>query len=143
MPSFAVPSQIFREYDIRGVADKHLSNDLFRALGRAFATLFPSDKKIKVAVGRDCRLSSPRLFESLVDGLTAVGLDVVDVGVGPTPQLYFAVHHLEVDGGLMITGSHNPGPENGVKMLRRTGSIYGEEIQALRRRVEANDVPDA
>jgi phosphomannomutase/phosphoglucomutase len=147
MPSFAVPSQIFREYDIRGVADKHLSSDLFRALGRAFSTLFPGDKRIKVAVGRDCRLSSPRLFEALVDGLTAVGLDVVDVGVGPTPQLYFAVHHLEVDGGLMITGSHNPGPENGVKMLRRTGSIYGQEIQALHRRVEAasrgEDVPDS
>ncbi len=143
MPPFAVPSQIFREYDIRGVADEHLSSDLFRSLGRAFSTLFPTDRKIKVAVGRDCRLSSPRLFEALVDGLTAAGLDVVDVGVGPTPQLYFAVHHLEVDGGLMITGSHNPGPENGVKMLRRTGSIYGEEIQALRRRCEANDVPDA
>jgi len=143
MPSFAVPSQIFREYDIRGVADKHLSSELFTSLGRAFSTLFPEGRKIKVAVGRDCRLSSPRLFEALVAGLTAAGLDVVDVGVGPTPQLYFAVHHLEVDGGLMITGSHNPGPENGVKMLRRTGSIYGEEIQALKRRVESNDVPDA
>ncbi|MBI2392180.1 MAG: phosphomannomutase/phosphoglucomutase [Deltaproteobacteria bacterium] len=148
MPSFDVPPQIFREYDIRGVADQHLSSDLFRALGRAFSTLFPrageaGARRVKVAVGRDCRLSSPRLHEALIDGLTAGGLDVVDIGVGPTPQLYFAVHHLEVDGGLMITGSHNPAPENGIKMLRRTGSIYGEEIQALRRRIEADDVPVA
>jgi phosphomannomutase/phosphoglucomutase len=145
MPTFDVPKQIFREYDIRGVADQHLSSDLFSALGRAFVTLFPESarRKVRVAVGRDCRLSSPRLFEALVDGLTSSGIDVVDVGVGPTPQLYFAVHHLEVDGGLMITGSHNPAPENGVKMLRRTGSIYGEEIQVLRRHVESEDVPPA
>jgi phosphomannomutase / phosphoglucomutase len=141
MASFAVAPQIFREYDIRGVADKHLSNDLFRALGRAFSTRFPG--RARVAVGRDCRQSSPRLFEALVDGLTSAGLDVIDIGVGPTPLLYFAVHHLEVDGGLMITGSHNPGPENGVKMLRRTGSIYGEEIQALRKHVEADDIKTA
>ena len=143
MPTFDVPKQIFREYDIRGVADRHLSSELFRALGRAFVSLFPASRRVRVAVGRDCRLSSPRLFDALVEGLTAGGIDVVDVGVGPTPQLYFAVHHLEVDGGLMITGSHNPAPENGVKMLRRSGSIYGEEIQALRRRIEADDVPVA
>jgi len=145
MPSFDVPKQIFREYDIRGIADQHLSSELFRGLGRAFVALFPESarRKVKVALGRDCRLSSPRLYEALLDGLLTAGLDVVDIGVGPTPQLYFAVHHLEVDGGLMITGSHNPAPENGVKMLRRTGSIYGEEIQTLRAHVEAEDVPAA
>ena len=134
------PAQIFREYDVRGDAEKHLSSDLFRALGRAFATLIgpqTEGRATKVALGRDCRLSSPRLHEALVDGLLAGGLDVVDVGIGPTPMLYFAVHHLKVDGGLMITGSHNPGGENGVKMLRRSGSIYGEEIQKLRGLIQA------
>lgn len=145
MPSFAVPAQIFREYDIRGHANDHLSSDLFRALGRAFATLFPdhsAEKRARVAVGRDCRLSSDRLHDALVEGLLSAGIDVFDVGVGPTPLLYFGVHHLGashgVVGGLMITGSHNPGPENGVKMLRRTGSIYGVEIQALRMAIESD-----
>ena len=137
------PTQIFREYDIRGHADKHLSDDLFRGLGRAFSTLIAPGPGVRVAVGRDCRLSSPRLFAALVDGLTAAGLDVVDVGIGPTPMLYFAVHHLGVHGGLMITGSHNPGDENGVKMLRLTGSIYGAEIQALRAAIERGDTPAA
>ncbi|MBK7399840.1 MAG: phosphomannomutase/phosphoglucomutase [Myxococcales bacterium] len=131
------PSQIFREYDIRGKAERDLSSDLFEGIGYAFRTLFPDGARPKVAVGRDCRLSSPRLFEALVEGLVAAGVDVVDVGIGPTPMLYFSVHHLGVDGGLMITGSHNPGDENGVKMLRRSGSIYGVEIQALRAHVEA------
>jgi phosphomannomutase/phosphoglucomutase len=143
MPAaFEVPASIFREYDVRGHADRQLSSELFRALGLAFPSLFPG-RRPRIAVGRDCRLSSPRLFDALVDGLRAAGADVVDVGIGPTPQLYFAVHHLETDGGIMITGSHNPGDENGAKMLRRTGSIYGDEIQALRRKIEAGDAPVA
>jgi phosphomannomutase/phosphoglucomutase len=139
------PTQIFREYDVRGDAEKHLTSDLFHALGRAFGVLVgakTAGRRTRVALGRDCRLSSPRLHESLRDGLLRAGLDVVDVGVGPTPMLYFAVHHLETDAGLMITGSHNPGHENGVKMLRRTGSIYGEEIQKLRALIEGGDLVD-
>jgi phosphomannomutase/phosphoglucomutase len=151
MAPLAVPAQIFREYDIRGHADEHLSSDLFRALGRAFATLFPEhrppEQRARVAVGRDCRLSSDRLHDALVEGLLSAGIDVFDIGVGPTPLLYFAVHHLGdshgVIGGLMITGSHNPGPENGVKMLRRTGSIYGVEIQTLRMAIESGTGPTA
>jgi phosphomannomutase/phosphoglucomutase len=133
----AVPAQIFREYDVRGDAEKHLSSDLFRALGRAFADMTRAGGAKVVALGRDCRVSSDRLHAALLDGLLAGGLDVVDVGVGPTPMLYFAVHHLKVDGGLMITGSHNPPNENGVKMLRLSGSIYGAEIQDLRERIVA------
>ncbi len=141
MASFPVPASIFREYDVRGVAETQLGSDLFRALGRAFAPVLeaglpPGKGPRCVAVGRDCRLSSPRLHDALVDGLTRAGLDVVDIGVGPTPLLYFAVHHLKTDGGLMITGSHNPSPENGVKMLRSNGSIFGAEIQDLRQRIE-------
>jgi phosphomannomutase / phosphoglucomutase len=141
-----VPANIFREYDVRGEAEKHLHSDLFRALGRAFAVVLGGEKAgvhRKVAVGRDCRTSSPRLHEALLDGLNAGGLDVVDIGIGPTPLLYFAVHHLGVDGGLMVTGSHNPGHENGVKMLRRSGSIYGVEIQRLRSLIEAGRFDEA
>ncbi|GAC1541689.1 MAG: phosphomannomutase/phosphoglucomutase [Polyangiales bacterium] len=143
------PAQIFREYDVRGDADKHLSSGLFRNIGRAYAALVrkaqgsaQGSARLTVALGRDCRLSSPRLHAALLDGLLAGGLDVVDVGIGPTPMLYFAVHHLEVFGGLMITGSHNPGHENGVKMLRRSGSIYGAEIQELRASIESGTLTD-
>jgi phosphomannomutase/phosphoglucomutase len=136
--SIPVPASIFREYDIRGVAERDLSDALFYALGLTFASRVPvSGRRARVALGRDCRLSSDRLHAALSAGLVAGGLSVVDIGVGPTPQLYFAVATLDVDGGLMITGSHNPPHENGVKMLRKGGSIFGEEIQALRREIEA------
>ena len=134
-----VPAHVFREYDIRGVADRELSSDLIRATGEAFATAViergPKGKKLAIAVGRDCRLSSTRLFEALSEGLTRAGVDVVDIGVGPTPLLYFAVHHLDADGGVMITGSHNPGDENGLKMMRGKASFFGEDIRHLRDRV--------
>ncbi|MFI5300666.1 MAG: phosphomannomutase/phosphoglucomutase [Polyangiales bacterium] len=135
-----VPANIFREYDVRGIADQHLTDELMRALGRAFAlTLADGDsgkvQKRTVALARDCRLSSDRIHAALRDGLLEAGLDIIDVGVGPTPMLYFAVATLDVAGGLMITGSHNPAPENGVKMLRKEGSIFGAEIQRLRERI--------
>jgi phosphomannomutase/phosphoglucomutase len=134
-----VPAHVFREYDIRGVADRELSSDLIRAVGEAFAAAVieraPQGKKLVIAVGRDCRLSSSRLFEALSEGLTRAGADVVDIGVGPTPLLYFAVHHLDADGGVMITGSHNPGDENGLKMMRGKASFFGEDIRHLRDRV--------
>ncbi len=140
MPPLRVPAAIFREYDIRGKADQHLTSELFLSLGRAFVDLLApvpaAAGRPRVAVGRDCRLSSQRLRDALIEGLLAAGADVTDVGVGPTPMLYFAVQHLGVDAGMMITGSHNPADENGVKMLRRTGSIYGEEIQKLKELVE-------
>jgi phosphomannomutase/phosphoglucomutase len=139
-----VPAAIFREYDIRGKADKHLSSELFHAIGRAFVELLApipdhAQGKHRVAVGWDCRLSSPRLRDALIEGLLEGGVDVVDIGVGPTPQLYFAVQHLRVEAGMMITGSHNPGDENGVKMLRRVGSIYGAEIQKLKHLIERGE----
>jgi phosphomannomutase/phosphoglucomutase len=97
------------------------------------------DATIKVAVGRDCRLSSPRLFEALTNGLREGGADVIEIGVGPTPLLYFAAHHLGTDGAVMITGSHNPGDENGFKMMRGKASFYGADIQRLRQRIVAGD----
>jgi phosphomannomutase/phosphoglucomutase len=132
-----VPAQIFREYDIRGVADRDLTDGVACAIGRGFGTMLgAAGARVGIVVGRDCRLSSDRLFAALVDGLTGAGIDVVDVGVGPTPMLYASVHALEAEGGVMITGSHNPGDENGFKMMRGKASFFGADIQALRELIE-------
>jgi phosphomannomutase/phosphoglucomutase len=134
-----VPTQSFREYDIRGVADRDLSDEVARGIGRGFGTTLGAggDAPMRIAVGRDCRLSSERLFAALVDGLVKAGVHVIDVGIGPTPMLYASVHALETDGGVMITGSHNPAPENGFKMMRGKASFFGADIQALRELIEA------
>lgn len=137
-----LPRHIFREYDVRGVADRDLSDELARALGRAFAAGIVDDanaaaKRPVVAVSRDGRASSPRLFDALVAGLRAHA-DVVSIGVGPSPQLYFAAHHLGTDGAIMITGSHNPAPDNGFKMMRGKGSFFGADIQRLAERMAAD-----
>lgn len=143
--SASVPGQIFREYDIRGVADRDLSDAIATGIGRAFATMLgpagssPSPAPLRVAVGRDCRLSSPRLFEALTKGLVQAGVHVIDIGVGPTPMLYFAAHHLGTDGAVMITGSHNPGNENGFKLMRGKASFFGPEIQTLKGLIEKGD----
>jgi phosphomannomutase / phosphoglucomutase len=141
--------QVFREYDIRGVADRDLTSELAEAIGRGYGTMIAKKaerppSELRIAVGRDCRLSSPRLHEALLRGLARAGLNVIDIGVGPTPLLYFAVFHLNADGGVMITGSHNPGDENGFKMMRGKASFFGPEIQDLRRLIEADAyAPDA
>ncbi len=136
-----IPRHVFREYDIRGVADRDLSDDLVRRIGRRFAETIAEGRTTTaaptVAVGRDGRVSSPRLFDALVRGLREAGADVVSIGIGPTPQLYFAAHHLETDGAVMITGSHNPGPDNGFKLMRKKSSFFGKDIQALAERVAA------
>lgn len=145
--SIVVPSHIFREYDIRGVADRDLSDAVAHGIGRGFgAMLFEgrapeAEGELRVAVGRDCRLSSPRLFSALVKGLREAGVSVIDVGEGPTPMLYFAAHHLGTDGAVMITGSHNPGDENGFKLMRGKASFFGPEIQKLKDRVAQGDLP--
>ena len=131
-----VPSHIFREYDVRGAADRDLSDDLARGLGRGLGKMLSTGGTTRLAVGRDCRLSSPRLHAALVEGLTRAGVHVLDIGVVPTPLLYFAVHHLNADGGVMITGSHNPGGDNGFKVMRGKASFFGEEIQTLRKLLE-------
>jgi phosphomannomutase / phosphoglucomutase len=134
-----VPAHVFREYDIRGVADKELSDELIGAIGQEFAHALyedaPGADRLEIAVGRDCRVSSPRMFEALTEGLLRGGVDVIDIGVGPTPLLYFAVHHLNADGGVMITGSHNPGDENGLKMMKGKASFFADDIRRLRDRV--------
>ena len=135
-------SHIFREYDIRGVADRDLTDDVTRKIGRGLSRMLkpaerPNDAP-RIVVARDCRGSGPRLFEALLDGLVSGGTEVIDVGVGPTPLMYFAVHHLDADGGVMITGSHNPADENGFKIMRGKASFFGEDLQKLRELVESD-----
>jgi phosphomannomutase/phosphoglucomutase len=128
---------IFREYDIRGIVDQDLKDESVLILGRAFYTYLSGKGKQKVVVGRDGRLSSPRFRESLVQGMVSGGLDVVDIGVCPTPVFYFSLFHLDREGGIMITGSHNPPEFNGFKVCVGKEALFGEEIQNLRRVAEA------
>ncbi len=125
-------ANIFREYDIRGVVDEEISDQDVVTLGRALATYFQDQGIERIALGRDCRLSSDRYRDLLLEGLTAGGRRVVDVGVCPTPLLYFAVQHLKTQGGVMITASHNPPQYNGFKVLAGKSTIFGREIQKIR-----------
>src|SRR6476469_4575430 len=133
---------ILREYDIRGVVGETLFPADARALGRSYAALARGEGATRVAVCRDGRVTSPELEEALVDGLTAGGLDVVRIGMGPSPMLYFAAATMEVNGGIQVTGSHNPVDYNGFKLLLNGRSVFGEEIQALGRRAAAGDWTD-
>ncbi len=130
---------ILREYDIRGIVGDTLHGADARALGRAFGTMMGRSGAHLVAVGYDGRLSSPDLAAALADGLAQSGVDVVRIGRGPTPMLYFASHHLPTDAAIMVTGSHNPPDYNGFKMTLRQGSVYGEAIQELSRIAERAD----
>ena len=135
--------QIFREYDIRGIADRDLTDDVVRAVGRAFAQKMGEKGKRRIAVGRDVRLSSPRIRAAVIEGLRDQGASVVDVGQVPTPALYFAVMHLKADAGLMVTGSHNPIEYNGLKLSEGTSSLHGPEIQEMAKRAAAAGVLSA
>jgi phosphomannomutase/phosphoglucomutase len=127
---------IFREYDIRGVADKDFDVDFAFALGRAYGTYAREQGKKRVAVGRDCRLTSDKYAIALRGGLCATGLEVLDLGVCPTPLLYFSLFHCDLDGGIQVTGSHNPPDQNGFKICLGKATIHGEEVQELRRLIE-------
>ena len=130
---------IFREYDIRGIADVELPDAGVKALGRAFGTYLLQRNSKNVNLARDCRLSSPRLHDALLEGLLASGCEVTDLGVVPTPLLYYSVFHLHADGGIMITGSHNPSDYNGFKVMHGKTTIYGEEIQKILRIIGSGD----
>lgn len=132
-------SHVFREYDVRGLADPELTNDFAFALGRAFGSRVRQDGGKTAVLGRDVRESSPRLASRFADGVMSCGVDIVDVGVVPTPGLYFAVVHLKADSGVIVTGSHNPIEYNGFKMQVGSASLHGDEIRDLARRIEAND----
>lgn len=128
----AIAQSIFRQYDIRGIVGNDLTPEVARALGSAYAA-FIADRGLQgaVVVGRDNRPSGDMLRDALVEGLTSSGVDVIDIGVVPTPLNYWALHHLPVIGGIQITGSHNPPEYNGFKLSLCKASVHGEEIQQL------------
>jgi phosphomannomutase len=125
---------ILREYDVRGVVGDTLREDDAYALGRTFASMARDEGARRVAVGRDGRLHSGQLEAALIRGLNDSGIDVLQIGMGPSPMLYFATHDLDVHGGIQVTGSHNPAEYNGFKLLLKGRSVFGEEIQALGKR---------
>jgi phosphomannomutase/phosphoglucomutase len=129
-------TQVFREYDIRGIVEDDFDDDFVVNLGRAYATILIEAGKQTITLGRDCRLSSDALRDLLLEGLLPAGINVVDVGVVPTPLLYFSVLHWKMDGGAMITGSHNAAEYNGFKLGVGPTTIFGEEIQRVRKIIE-------
>ena len=135
-----VNPEIFREYDIRGIAETDLAGPALKALGLAIGTYLRRQGCERLTLGRDCRTSSSRLRNGLYEALVETGLHVMDLGVCPTPLLYFSLYHLKPDGGVMITGSHNPAEYNGFKVALGKSTIYGQEIQEIRRILESSDL---
>jgi phosphomannomutase / phosphoglucomutase len=132
-------SHIFREYDIRGLVDFDLTDSVVENLGKGLATMVKRAGGTAIVVGRDARESGPRFSNLFIRGVTSTGIDVVDVGIVPTPVVYYAANSLPVDGLAVITGSHNPSEYNGFKMGVGKTTFYGETIQKLRTMIEAND----
>ncbi len=131
--------QIFREYDVRGLVDKDLTDAVVENLGRGLATMVKRDGGATIVVGRDARLSGERFRDAFIKGAISTGIHVIDVGIVPTPIVYFAANTLPVEGLAVITGSHNPPEYNGFKMGVGKTTFYGETIQALRKLIEAGD----
>ena len=127
---------IFREYDVRGIVGNDLTSDVADSIGRAYGTMARQRGCRTVALGRDGRLTSPDLRDRVLAGITAAGVNVVDIGICPTPLLYFALYELSVDGGVMVTGSHNAAEYNGFKMCLEKTALHGEDIQVLKRLIE-------
>ena len=131
--------EIFRAYDIRGIAETDLNSQTVENIGRAYGTFMIREGKKLVSVGRDVRLSSGRIRDALVKGILSTGIDVIDVGVVPTPLVYFSIVHFKTHGSVMVTGSHNPIEFNGLKMNNGMLSLYGDQIQTIRKLIENND----
>jgi phosphomannomutase/phosphoglucomutase len=133
-------ANIFRALDIRGLVERDLPLPVVRSLGRSIGTFVRrKGQKPVIAVGRDARLSSPSLRDALVEGLVASGVSVVDIGLCATPMLYYAAHTLDICGGVMVTGSHNPPGDNGFKITLDRQSLHGDDIQQLRRTIASSD----
>lgn len=135
----SVPAGIFRAYDIRGIVDQDLDVSIVESIGRAFGTLVRREGGNKVLVGRDGRLSSPDMAAAFAAGANAAGCDVLDAGPVPTPMVYFGIRHLEADGGVVITASHNPGEYNGVKSVLGKRTLFGDDIQRIRQMIIDED----
>jgi phosphomannomutase/phosphoglucomutase len=135
--SVAVSPRIFREYDVRGVVGEDLTEVVVEELGKSFGTYAASLGHQRISLGYDMRLSSVPFAEAISRGVLSTGIDVVEIGEVPTPLLYYSLFNLDVDGGIMITGSHNPSEFNGFKLALGHATIYGEEIQKVRRILES------
>lgn len=131
--------QIFREYDIRGIVGKDLTLEIVKILGKGFGTYIRQAGYKSLIVGRDGRISSESFKDSLIEGLISTGCDVIDIGICPTPVYYFSIFHFDKDGGMMVTGSHNPPEFNGFKVSVGKSTIFGQEIQNLRRLIEKGE----
>ena len=130
---------IFREYDIRGLAEQDFDEEFALLLGKVHGTMISQMGGRRVSVGRDCRITSPQYAAAVIEGLAATGLEVFDIGICPTPLLYFSLFHLNVDGGVQVTASHNPSEYNGFKLCMGKDTLYGEQIQVLRSRMESKE----
>src|SRR5512135_3073347 len=128
--------EIYREYDIRGVVDKDLTPAIVKRMGQGFGNYMSEHNKLNLVIGRDGRLSSKSFAEALSEGLLSTGCHVTDIGLCPTPVYYFSIFHLDKEGGMMVTRSHNPPEFNGFKVSVGKSTIFGEEIQDLRRLIE-------
>jgi phosphomannomutase/phosphoglucomutase len=140
LPLVKLPAEIFRTYDIRGIVGRTLTAPIVRDIGRALGSLGRERNAATFAVCRDGRLSGPELVSALTDGLLAAGADVIDVGMAPTPIAYFAAVHLNCGSCVAVSGSHNPPDYNGLKMVVAGDTLYGDDIQQLRTRVERGEL---
>jgi phosphomannomutase/phosphoglucomutase len=130
---------IFREYDIRGLAEKDFDGEFALLLGKVHGTTIAAQGGRRVTVGRDCRATSDAYADAVIAGMALAGLQVYDIGVCPTPLLYFSLFHLDVDGGIQITASHNPSEYNGFKICLGKNTLYGAQIQAIRAKMERGE----
>jgi len=128
--------EIFREYDIRGIAGKDITDDDVVQIGKAVGSFLLNRGHAKLSVGRDCRTTSDRYSERVIEGLLSTGCDVIDIGITPTPVFYFSIQHLPTQGGVMVTASHNPPEYNGFKLCIDLDSIHGEDIQTIRKMIK-------
>ncbi|HEX4598992.1 MAG TPA: phosphomannomutase/phosphoglucomutase [Burkholderiaceae bacterium] len=136
----SIDPSIFKAYDVRGIVGRSLTQEAARAIGAALGSQACTQSVREIAIGRDGRLSGPALRDALCEGIRSTGCGVVDVGMVATPILYFATHHLQTGSGVSITGSHNPPEYNGMKLVLDGQAMYGEGLQALRRRIESGEL---
>jgi phosphomannomutase/phosphoglucomutase len=130
---------IFREYDIRGLAEKDFDREFASLLGKVHGTMVAAQGGTRVAVGRDCRATSDAYAEAVIAGMASAGLQVHDIGVCPTPLMYFSLFHLDLDGGIQVTASHNPSEYNGFKICLGKDTLYGAQIQDIRGKMERSE----
>ena len=140
--SVKINPNIFREYDIRGIAETDLNTPAVELIAQAYGTLLRREGRKTVTLGHDMRTSGKRLRTAFEKGLLKSGLDVINIGMVTTPMLYFSIAHWKVDGGVSITGSHNPPEYNGFKICRGVGSVYGKEIQKIKQMIETGDLDE-